>query len=203
MVKVLITCTFPRADDFISDLKNYDVIARPALSFEKIPNNMPEGTYDAMLLSSRHAVIDDLPLLPVVTVGEKTAILAKEKGHDVVQVGQGGVQDLDFSLYSNILYPCALEPTCILDKCIPWSVYRTIENSNFSIDDSDHIICVFSVKAAKIISKYDLSNRVILCLSQAIADVFSQSDIAELAVCMRPRYDDMILLILKQVKAHT
>jgi len=185
MVKILITCTQPRASDFASDIDN--AIANPALNVRRLHTPQPDGEFDAVLITSRHAMIDELPNLPTINITD----------------GDGGVRDLDLSGYKNILYPCATEPTYIPDNCTPWPVYDTYTNPDFKIDDDIKIICAFSVKGACIIEPLLKPNHIILCLSQNIADIFKNTNIQKLAVCTRPRYDAMKSLITKELEAHT
>ncbi len=189
MVKVLITCTSPRCDDYVSDLnlKNINATAIPALIVRHLDTPKPDGDFDAMLVTSHHAKINDLPDLKTIEIA----------------MGDSGIHDLDLSNYQNILYPCATQPTYIPDNCTPWPVYETQPHPDFKIDDDIDIVCVFSIKSAKIIEPLLKPHHIVLCLSQNIADNFKNSHIQKLAVCTCPRYDDMILLILKEVEAHT
>jgi len=185
MGKILITCTQPRASEFASDINN--AITNSALTVRHLDTPKPDGGFDAVLITSRHAMIDELPDLPTINITD----------------GEGGVRDLDLSNYQNILYPCAVEPTYIPNNCTPWPVYETYTNPNFKVDDDIDVICVFSVKGAKIIQPLLKPHHIILCLSQNIADMFKNTKIEKLAVCTRPRYDAMKSLIEKEVKAHT
>lgn len=185
MRKTLITCTQPRADEFTFDINN--AVAMPALNVRHLKTPKPNGKFDAILVTSRHAMVNNFPDLPIISIAD----------------AGGGIRDLNLSNYKNILFPCATEPTYIPDNCTPWYVYETYPNPNFKIDYDIDIICVFSVKGAKIIQPLIKSNNVILCLSKNIANIFKNSDIQKLAVCTRPRYDVMKSLILKEVEAHT
>jgi len=197
MHKVLITCTRPRGDDYITDLRamGIDAVANPALIYQALNSPMPKGTFDAMMVTSQHALNADLPDLPVIAVGEETADLVQEKNMAVVYTGGGGVADLDLSPYSSILYPCAESPALIPHKATAWPVYRTIENPDFIVDDDVDIICVFSIKAANIIKKTKLCHKDVLCFSNMIANEFEKISLQNLAVAMQPRYDAMISTI--------
>lgn len=197
MGSVLITCTFPRAQDYVSDLhaKNIPASPIPALDVSALKTPLPKDDFEAMVVTSTHAFIADLLHLPIIAVGDETAKIARKNGFDVIHVGDGGVNDLDVSPYKKLLYPCAAEPSDSPNNCTPWPVYQTQINPNFKITDDHDVICVFSVKAAKIIQKYPLRGKTILCLSAAIADVFAQTRHVKLAVARTPRYDAMIDLI--------
>ena len=60
----------------------------------------PAGAFDALLLTSANAVrhggssVAEFRELPVLAVGEATAVAAREAGFTVEQVGGGGVADL-------------------------------------------------------------------------------------------------------------
>lgn len=197
MGKVLITATHPRGDEFTAHLlkNNISAISLPVLEVQYSTSEKSEGYYKYLLITSVHALNADLPNLPVIAVGDETASQARKKGYEVIEIGQGGVRDIDLSNYDNILYPCAHEPTYIPDLCHPWPVYQTIANSRFQIDNDVDIICVFSVRAAKEIRKHDLKDKKILCLSNAIREAFYGTDYADIASCMYPRYDAMENLI--------
>jgi uroporphyrinogen-III synthase len=202
MHKVLITCTRPRGDDYVIDLRamGIDAVANPALIYQALNSPMPKGTFDAMLITSRHAFNADLPDLPVIAVGAETANLAQENNKTVIQVGDGGVADLDLSPYASILYPCADSPTLIPQNATAWPVYKTIENPEFSIPDDVGTICVFSIKAAEIIIQSNFRHKTVLCLSHDIAKLFDKILLQNLAVAMQPRYDAMISLILNHTE---
>jgi len=185
MPKTLITCTQPRADEFALTIDN--AIANPALIVRHLYTPIPNRNFDAILITSAHAKIDNLPDLPIINVAD----------------GDGGVRDLDLSGYKNILYLCATEPTYIPDNCMPWHVYKTYGNPDFKIDDDITHIAVFSAKGAKVIEPYLKPNHIVLCLSQNIANIFENAKIEKLAVCTRPRYDAMKSLIERQFEAHT
>jgi len=185
MVKILVTCTQPRASEFASDIHN--AIANPVLNVRHLNTSKPDSEFDALLITSRHAIVDELPNLPTINIAD----------------GDGGVRDLDLSAYKNILYPCAVEPTYIPDNCTPWPIYKTYTNPDFKIDDTMKIICVFSIKGAKVIEPILKQHHTVLCLSQKIADIFQNSQIEKLAFCTRPRYDAMKSLIKKELEAHT
>ncbi len=176
----------------------------PALYAHMVDTPKPIGDFDAMLVTSTHVFMrDDLPKLPVIAVGDETAIMARDNGFDVVQTGDGGVKDLDLSPYNNILYPCATEPTSIPDNAHTWHVYETIESKDFSLDNTPEIITVFSAKAARYIATFNLENKVVLCLSDKISQIFEGQKMANIASCTYPRYDAMEYLIKQYLGAHT
>lgn len=202
MGNVLITCTRPRADDFANDLNNESIQSRvcPALIVDMLTNPMPQGNFDAVLITSRHAVIDNLPDLPIISVGDQTI---SNHNYNVIQTGAGGVNNLNFSDYKNILYPCSADPSFIPENATKWPVYKTTSNPDFYINNDEAIITVFSIRAAKIIAKHDLSGKTVICLSDAIATQFENSDMHKLAVCTRPRYHVMKSLIINEIEGHT
>ncbi len=205
MPRVLITCTQPRANEIVHDLRSHSICtcAMPALIVEYCEEPMPNGEFDVMLITSRHVINENLPHLPAIAIGDETALMLQEKEYNIVQVGTGGVDDVDLSPYLNALYPCASEPTKILKNTTPWHVYKTIKNDKFNISDDVEIICVFSTKAAKIIKKYDLTGKIILCLSENIEQAFHGVDVADIASCTHPRYDTMKQLIYLYLRKHT
>lgn len=209
MVRVLITSTQPRADEFVSDLKlsNIDAYSSPSLIVKHIDSLIPTGDFDAMLISSHHVFHSKLPNLPIIAVGQKTADLAKSKGYTVIKIGNGGVQDIDLSNYKSVLYPCAKTPSFIPNNAIPWVTYETHPNPDFNIGSDTDIICLFSVNGAlNFIDKCDCTSvkkSTIICLSEKIADVLTTDFYQELAVCQYPQYDAMKNLILQKIKRRT
>lgn len=198
--RVLITCTQPRADALVHDLKQSDIhaLASPALSVNPVISQRPKDIFDAMLVTSRHALNADLPLdIPVIAIGEETALQCQHHGLRVIQTGDDNLKSMDLSSYHSILYPCAKQPSHIPPNATPWIVYETIPNPAFIIPENIEMICVFSAKAALIIKEKCRPDHKILCLSQPIADIFTEQKIDNLAVCDRPRYDAMKDLILK------
>lgn len=205
MPRVLISCTQPRANEIAHDLQSHsiDAHAMPALLVGHCDEPIPKGEFDAMLITSRHAINAKLPHLPAIAIGDETALMLQEKGYNVVQVGTGDVDDVDLSPYLNVLYSCASEPTKILKNTTPWHVYKTIKNKKFSMSDEIEIICVFSVRAAKIVKEYNLTDKIILCLSPKIGQVFHGVNVADIASCTYPRYDAMKQLIDLYLRKHT
>lgn len=205
MGKILVTCTRPRVDVITNDLRQngYDAVAMPALTVSVIHTPMVDDQYDVVLVTSTHAFLSDIPKLPMICVGAETADIAKAKGYDVIQIGTGGIDDLDLSPYQNILYPCAVEPTKIPENTTPWRVYETHTDDDFTIDDDIETIIVFSTKAAKIIAGYNLNDKNVICLSQKISNVFVGCDCKKLEICTHPSYDSVKQLILKGIGAHT
>jgi uroporphyrinogen-III synthase len=199
--RFLITCTQPRANEIVKDLKKrkIDSLGLSALTVVPIHTPIPEGEFDGLLISSRHAVIDALPEdLPILAVGQHTANLVRQKGLSVVRTGHNNVKGMDLAGFSNLLYPCTTEPSFIPDNVAVWPVYKTMPNSDFFLPPSINNICVFSHKAAKIILPYIRNNHSIICLSEEIATTFIKEGIRNLAVSDTPRYDRMKELILKR-----
>jgi len=183
MGKVLITCTEPRASEIAQTISN--AFSHPALAVERLQTLTPNGDFDAILVTSRHAICNNLPDLPVIAVGNKTADTLKNKGYNVIQTGTGGVQDLDLLPYQNILYPCAVEPTIIPDNATAWPVYETKPHPDFTIPDSIDAIALFSIKGAKHVLSCATKDYFYLCLSDAIADTIKGQ---KLAVAEKPSY---------------
>jgi hypothetical protein len=202
MAKTAITCTQPRCDDIVArlQLSNIDAYACPALNVERLNTPQPDGSFDALLITSAHAIIGDLPDYPVIAVGDFTARKAKQHGLNVIETGSGGIYDLDLSPYKSLLYPCATEPTYIPDNATVWPVYQTSESGEFNILDDTSAIAVFSVKSAKIINKRRNVNTMarVFCLSQTIADALTTISSDRLAVCPQPDYDGLIEMIIKE-----
>lgn len=73
-----------------------DVRLHPLFAPEALAWTLPEGEFDALLLTSANAVrlAGALPRLPVHAVGEASARAAREAGLEVATVGDGGVEDL-------------------------------------------------------------------------------------------------------------
>ncbi|PCI00559.1 MAG: hypothetical protein COB76_03350 [Alphaproteobacteria bacterium] len=200
MVKtVAITCTKPRCDDIVARLqsKNIDAYAMPALTVRALDTIKPSGDYDTMLITSAHAIHEKLPQLPAIAVGTHTARLLQKSGHTVIQTGEKGVDDLDLSPYTSILYPCATQPTSIPEHCTPWSVYESVPNPDFKIHDQTDIIVCFSIKGAAQLSPSIVSTQNIICLSRAIADTLSWLNADRLAVCDQPDYDSLEQLLIE------
>ena len=74
------------------------VVGHPLFEAEKMAWEMPDGSFDALLVGSgsafRHggAQLDALRALPVHAVGEATAAAAREAGFAVRRAGKGGLQ---------------------------------------------------------------------------------------------------------------
>lgn len=166
-------------------------MAMPALNVKPIPFDIPLSQYEAMLITSPHALSADLPDLPVIAVGQETARLAHAAGLYVMHTGEGGIRDIDLYRYGSLLYPCALEPTFIPDNATPWHVYESVPNPDFCIDDTVETVCVFSKKAAKHILPHCREHHTVIALSQAIAELFEGQSPRNLVVCDAPRYDMM------------
>ena len=189
---IIITCTAPRCDEIIARLKQqgYDAQAMPALEVRPLSSlSLPTGDFDAVLITSRHAIINQLPRdLPYIAVGKTTADLLRETGYNVVSTGNSGIDDLDLSGYPSVLYPAALEPTACPANVVHWPVYETIYTKDFSLPPRPCLIAVYSKKAAEqIISKTRQEDR-IFCLSDAIAKRFSDHPAQNLVVCSKPLY---------------
>lgn len=200
MARIAITCTAPRCTDIVTDLieRGYDAYACPALEVTALAHHRPSGDFDGMLLTSRHAIIEDLPRhLPVIAVGAQTASLARTCGHTVVQVGDNCLSSLDLSLYRCLLYPCALEPTDIPLRAKAWPVYKTRPVLSFDLDEDTQVIAVFSAKAAEVIAPHIRPHHHVVCLSAMIGERFQAAKPATLAVCTQPDYDEMTQLIIE------
>ena len=197
---VLVTCTQPRADDIVADLaeSGFNAIAMPALAVNILDNTKPDGVFDGMLVTSRHALLADLPSLPVITVGQETSAAAMKAGFTVIQSGNSNLADMDISAYKSLLYPCADEPSLIPPNASPWRVYKTVSNPHFQIPEEITTICIFSAKGAETVARLCSPDHDIICLSQAVAAVFENHPLDNLAVCATPRYDDMKKLIIKR-----
>lgn len=197
---VLITCTPPRAGEIASDLSSSGInaLAIPALTVSPIRTPMPYAPYEAMVISSVHALTADLPNLPVIAVGIETAQACKDKGLTVIQTGTGGVHDLTLNDFSTILYPCAKEPSFMPSPATGWPVYQTTENPEFHVPDHIKIIVVFSCKGAGIIRNHCKPYHEIIALSDKIADVFYNMDLRNLVVCDAPRYDAVKEILTKR-----
>lgn len=192
MARVLITCTQPRADEIVHDLSTLgiDAVSCPALTISPLKTAQPDGEFDALLITSRHALSADLPeTLPVIAIGEETANLAREHGLYVVHTGKSNLQGMDLSAYKNILYPCARQPSLVPDNATKWPVYESIENAGFAIPEGIETICIFSARAAKYIAPMCQKHHHVICLSDIIANILKNQGIDNLAVCSLPRYD--------------
>lgn len=198
-MRVAITCTAPRCDDIVVNLRrqNINAYAMPALNVRHLNVPQPEGDFDAMVVTSHHSITDTLPNMPVIAVGKKTSNILNKKDLNVIQVGGGGVCDLDLTPYNNILYPCSTEPTDVPKNATAWPVYETIPNPDFKIDSKTEILTVFSVKGAKKTNQMTHTASKVICLSQPIADVLIGIEPERLAVCSKPSYDEMEQLIIK------
>jgi uroporphyrinogen-III synthase len=204
--KIAITCTSPRCDQIVSDLQNDNIraTAHPILSITHTNTSIPTGDFDVVLISSVHAITDDLPKhLPYIAVGAQTATYLSDKGFVVTQIGKGGVADIDLSNYNRVLYPCAEYPSFTPSKATPWIVYSSHVDTNFSwVTDMD-MIAVFSKMAARVLLPYVQPHIQILCLSQPIANVFDGHSSENLAICGNPHYDDMKFLIQSMTRTDT
>lgn len=192
MAKIAITCTQPRCDEIVSRLNalSIDAYTMPALVVQALHTPLPSGQFEAILITSRHALSANLPNLSVIAIGEQTASLAREKGFSVIQTGQGDIHSLDLTSYTSILYPCANEPTHIPNNATPWHVYETQENPAFHIQDDTGIIAVFSSKGARALSSLPVNCHYrYVCLSDVIAQNINGISADRLAVCAQPDYD--------------
>ena len=199
---VAITCTQPRCDGITADLiasqsnKKINAIAHPILSITITGTPMPKGDFDAVLITSTHAITDALPHeLPYIAVGEHTALQLQELGYTVVTIGHGGVRDLDLNGYNRILYPCAVNPSFTPSNTVPWTVYTSSIATDFNWVNNVDIITVFSASAAHALRPYVPPHIHLICLSNTIVNIFNDHPIGNLAVCEKPHYDDMKFLI--------
>ncbi len=73
-----------------------EVRRHPLFAAEAVGWTLPEGAFDALLVTSANAVrlAGTWPKLPVHAVGEASAAAAREAGLEVSTVGEGGVDDL-------------------------------------------------------------------------------------------------------------
>jgi uroporphyrinogen-III synthase len=197
-IRIAITCTAPRCHDIQSTLhdRGYNTLALPALDVKTIKSNHPNKSFDAVLITSRHAIHSDLPKhLPYIAVGEHTALLLKNKGFHVVQYGSNGIQNLDLRKYSNILYPCATQPTEIPINATAWPVYETFEAHNIKQISDVNIVSIYSIRGANAIKPYLTKHHTVVCLSEYIAQTFEGTQMQNLVVCDKPDYDRMIKLL--------
>lgn len=76
----------------------------PLFVAEPLSWALPDGNFDALLVTSANAVrlAGRLPALPVHAVGPASAHAARQAGLDVVTVGSGGVEELLQRLPSNL-----------------------------------------------------------------------------------------------------
>lgn len=195
---IVITCTRPRCDEIVDDLtrRNLNAIACPLLTVEKTPCAPPQGEYQAMLLTSRHALTENMPDLPVIAVGDQTAHEAVKAGLTVIHTGPGDINGLDLSDYQSLLYPCAHEPSHIPACCTPWRVYKTVPGETASTAPaSTAIIVFFSARGMRHFSHPDSHKMTALCLSEQIARAADNIPFRNLAVCDHPDYDTMRELI--------
>lgn len=77
-----------------------EVRRHPLFEAEAVDWTLPDGPFDALLITSANAVrfAGALPELPAHAVGEATAAAARDAGLEVVTVGEGGVESLLDSL---------------------------------------------------------------------------------------------------------
>lgn len=79
-------------------------VRHPLFAIRPVAWTMPEGRFDALLLTSANAIrhAGPLPPLPVHAVGEATAAAARAVGAEVASVGEGGVEALLATLPPNL-----------------------------------------------------------------------------------------------------
>lgn len=135
-----------------------DARALPLFQIEAIPADWPPATdFDALLLTSANgarALGQRYPGLPVHAVGGATADIAAAAGHQVVTIGDGGVDDLLARVPFDVrlLHPCGIErrvPSSA-HRVTPLPVYRAtpLDPPDLAAFGGDEVVLLHSPRAA-------------------------------------------------------
>ena len=155
-----------------------EVVETPLTRVEPIAAEMPEGGFDALLLTSANAVrhagalLAKVAHLPVHAVGEATADAAREAGLDVVAVGEGGVEGLTMPP-GRLLHVCGERHRPLAGQVTALAVYRTVAIAGALPALADSVVAVHSPAAGEQLDALAGETRggaIIAAISAAAAD---------------------------------
>ncbi|QTD54479.1 uroporphyrinogen-III synthase [Parasphingorhabdus cellanae] len=170
------------------------VIADPLFIIEPMEwTAPPAGQFDALMLTSANAVkyggdmLSQYVQLPVLAVGDATAMAARQAGFTVTDIGNGGAEDLLQSLgpdrYPRILrltgkdhVKTAASPQKLTLRRVYQAAALPLGESAQTALQQGHVVLLYSVRAAKILNdemdrlQLERSNNDIVALSPAIAE---------------------------------
>ena len=164
----------------------------------------PAGAFDALLLTSANAVrhggssVAEFRELPVLAVGEATAVAAREAGFTVEQVGGGGVADLLSSVppERRLLHLCGTDVWDSKRAMTRVAVYAAVATDNVTLPSlSGAVIAVHSPRAGQRLAElaHDRGGATIAAISAAAAIACG---LGWAYVEVAPAPDDLSLLAL-------
>ncbi len=138
-----------------------EAIAIPLFAVEPVGWTVPDGEFDALLLTSANAVrhggaqLERLSGLPIHAVGEATATAAREAGFTLTTVGEGGVDELLASIdpQTRLLHLCGedrREPSDARQSITAVPVYRSVARGRPQLAEvEDSVVLAHSPRAAQ------------------------------------------------------
>jgi uroporphyrinogen-III synthase len=184
MRKLLVLRPEPGASATVSRARalGLDAAAVPLFAVEPVAWTVPDGEFDALLLTSANAIryggakLAALRALPVHAVGEATATSAREGGFTVASVGEVGVDELLAQIDPDLrlLHLCGedrREPSNARQAITAVAVYRSVP-LNPRLDADGAVALVHSPRAAQRLAELvgDRSTILLAAISQAAAD---------------------------------
>lgn len=186
MTRVVVLRPEPGASETVSRARTLglEASAVPLFSIEPVQWSIPDGEFDALLLTSSNAVrhggsqLEMLHRLPVHAVGEATAAAARKAGFTVFRVGDAGVDELleQIDARSRLLHLCGedrREPGSADHSITAIPVYRSVALSSPDLGQTEGAVAlVHSPRAAQRLGELiaDRSKILIAAISKAAAD---------------------------------
>ena len=158
------------------------VVRHPLFEVEPLPAELPDGPFDALVLTSANAVRYAGPLLravknlPTYTVGTATAAAATNAALRVVAVGTGGVEGLQLPP-GRLLHLCGESHKSLPGDVVAVPVYRTLPIGDPLPPLDGAVIAVHSPEAGSrldALAGLDRSTAAIAAISPVAADACGQ-----------------------------
>ena len=191
--------------------KDLPAVISPIMRIEPVGDLPDLLKYRTLVVTSRNAV-DRLPLgngQRLVTVGVRTAALAKEKGFDAICLGETAEAFLTRAdeVLAPAIYLSGAHMRCDLATRLTELGINTAhqviydQQEQLLTDDAKHllasggaVILVFSPRSAKLLSSYQAHGTTrVLAISEATADAWSGE--GQIEVAERPDAASMIALV--------
>ncbi len=129
-----------------------DVIEHALFTVEPVPATLPDGEFDAMVVTSANAVrcggalLDRFHSLPAYAVGQATAAALREAGIEPSAVGTGGVEGLALPP-GRLLHLCGETHKPLIGKVAAVPVYRMAPTDEPLPDLGGKVVAVHSPAA--------------------------------------------------------
>ena len=111
------------------------VVTHPLFTVEPIPAMLPEGKFDALIITSANAIrcagdlLDKVRHLPAYAVGEATATVMRDAGIDPVGVGGGSIERLHLPA-GRLLHLCGELHKTLPGDATAVPVYRMVPTAD-------------------------------------------------------------------------